>query len=150
MSSILKDWVTTLGLRHQGVLLTAVRGCDTELRHGPSKLLTRCYRELILNAHVGDASKSVSFIEKVDAEQLKTRMRAVLNDHDHLPLHYFMHFVHAVEIIGFYHPDAATRGHWGWFYASACKKLHMTPETRSELDARLNAEEQAFKLMQDA
>lgn len=149
MSSILQDWVAELGLRHQGVLLAAVRGCDTETRHGPSKLLSRCYRAEILNAHAGDPRKSKSFIEKVPIPQLKDRMVAVLDDHDSLPHHFFMHLVHAAEIVGYCHPDPYVGEVWVWFYFAACNKLHMNPETMQQLDERLNADEDSFKKAQD-
>ena len=32
MNSVLQDWVMELPLREQGVLLTAVRGCDFEAK----------------------------------------------------------------------------------------------------------------------
>jgi hypothetical protein len=45
MPSILQDWVTTTGLRHQGVLMAAVRGCDTLPRPAAAKTIARYYRE---------------------------------------------------------------------------------------------------------
>jgi hypothetical protein len=50
MKSILQAWVTELGLRHQGVLLTAVRGCDTWSKYSAEKPLIREMRGLILVA----------------------------------------------------------------------------------------------------
>src|SRR5262245_681192 len=105
MTSILQDWVTELGLRHQGVLLTAIRGCDTVPKHHVSKSLARAIRREILNAHCGDASKSSSFIEDFDPVSLSQIMKDFSGDLDSYPLHYVMHVVHAVEIIGYYLPD---------------------------------------------
>lgn len=34
MPSIIQPWVENIGLRHQGVLVSAMRGCDTAPRHG--------------------------------------------------------------------------------------------------------------------
>lgn len=56
--SVLQDWVTELpGLRHQGVLISAVRGCDTAARHSADKKLVRSLRCAVLNAFVGDPEK---------------------------------------------------------------------------------------------
>ena len=66
MPSILLPWVTELGLRHQGVLLSAIRGCDTAPRNDASKNLVRCLRAELLLPHCGDPRKSASFIEAGD------------------------------------------------------------------------------------
>lgn len=140
MASILQDWVMELGLRHQGVLLTAVRGCDTVSKNDPVKLISRCVRYEILRCHCGDAAKSVSFIEQVDDDELGRRMKAVLKDFDHYPQHYLQHLMHAAEIIGYKKPDSR----WLWFYEKWCNCLHVNPEGEDQLDARLNADEVAF------
>lgn len=144
MPSILQDWVVKLGLRHQGVLLTAVRGCDTSPKEDASKKFTRCLRAVILNPHCGDAAKAATFIEKVDTEELKSRFRAFRKDLDHLPHHYVMHFVHATEIIGHKHPGSFVAGLWKGFYFDLCRGLHVNPETEEQLDDRLNADEETF------
>jgi hypothetical protein len=142
--SILQDWVTGLGLRHQGVLLTAVRGCDTAPKDDPSKLLTRCIRAELLNAHCGDAAKAATFIERVDWATLNDRFAAFRRSLDHYPHHYVMHVVHAIEIIGYKHPDPSTRNRWHYYYLSLARGLHVNPETEAELDERLNADEETF------
>lgn len=149
MRSILQDWVMELGLRHQGVLISAVRGCDTAPRDEPSKLLSRCLRCEVLVPHVGDAAKSISFIQKVDADELEGRMKTVLRSFDHLPLHYWIHFVHAAEILGYKHPDSATAAAWCGFYRRAVDKLHMGVESEAQLDARLGADEDTFRRAQE-
>jgi hypothetical protein len=45
--SILQDWVQSLGLRQQGVILTAIRGCDTAPKLDTAKALTRSLRECV-------------------------------------------------------------------------------------------------------
>lgn len=149
MKSILQDWVMELGLRHQGVLVAAVRGCDDVPRHDPSKLLARCLRGEILNAHVGDASKARTFIQVVSEDELADRMKAFLDNSDHYPHHYVMHLVHAAEVVGYKHPKMLSRDMWLAFYEKACKKLHVNPETNEQLDARLNADEKTFFAAQD-
>lgn len=147
--SILQDWVQELGLRHQGVLVASVRGCDTAPRHDPSKLLSRCLRAEILNAHVGDAFKAKTFIEQVSSAELEERMNAFLKNCDHYPHHFVMHFVHAAEVVGYHGPSAEARMRWRGFYLRACNRLHMNPETSEQLDARLNADEESFAAAQD-
>ncbi len=144
MSSILQDWVQELGLRHQGVLLTAVRGPDGTSKENAAKALTRCYRAAILVAHCGDPLKSKSFIEKVKDAELMARLSAVQKDHDALPHHWLLHLIHATEILGYKMPDEIERSLWRAFYLAMCRKFHMAPESAPDMDARLNADEMMF------
>lgn len=147
--SVLQNWVMELGLRHQGVLLTAVRGCDTAPKNDPSKMLVRCYRSMVLNCHCGDPSKAVSFIERVAHDELYRRMRDFLKNLDHYPHHYVMHLAHAAEIIGYKNRVDEQFGLWLDFYFRICKGLHVNPESEQQLDERLNASEEEFKRRDD-
>jgi hypothetical protein len=143
--SVLQDWVVNLpGLRHQGVLLTVVRGCDTAPKEDASKALTRCLRDAFLNAFVGDAAKAKTFIERVDGAELSRRQAEFLWSLDQYPLHYVTHVIHAAEIVGYFHPDDDLRLMWNIFYVKACRKLHLYPESMNQLNDRLLAEEERF------
>jgi hypothetical protein len=144
VSSILQPWVSGLVLRHQGVLVTAAYCCDSSPKHDSSKLFSRCYRNVVLRAHCGDAKNSRSFIEEVTTRELHERFNNFRKNLDHYPHHYVMHVVHAIEIIGYKHPDADIRQHWNSFYLKLCDGLHVNPETENELDARLDATEDIF------
>ncbi len=143
--SILKPWVCELGLRHQGVLIAGVRGCDTAPKNDPSKLLARNIREAILIPHCGDSAKAVSFIEKSDDAALRERMTAFAKNLDHYPHHYVMHVIHVVGIIAYNMPwDDPQQSLWNSFYLNLCKGLHMNAETKEQIDARLNKDESSF------
>lgn len=144
MNSILKQWVTELGLRHQGCLLSAVRGCDDAPKDDPSKLFIRCFRSMILNSFCGDPSKAASFVEEVHFGALLRRFNDLRKNLDHYPHHYVMHLIHAIEIIGYYHPDMETRENWNTFYRRLVAGLHLNAETKEELDKRLCATEDEF------
>ena len=142
--SVVKDWVTELGLRHQGVLLTCVRGCDTVPKADPIKDLARAYRERVLNCFCGNPVKAVSFIKRFSDMDLRSSMLMVIKNHDHYPHHYLMHLIHAAEIIGYKDRQDHQFSFWMDFYIRMCGKMHMKPETEEELDTRLNMEEEAF------
>lgn len=145
MNSILKDWVMELGIRHQGVLLSAVRGCDTAAKHDWSKLIVRALRSEILNAHCGDAMKASSFLSPLSPVNLnKAFVNLFYNGFDHYPNHYVMHLVHAIEILGYKHPDEDLRYEYNLAYQKFIKKLHLNPETEEQLDIRLNKNEADF------
>jgi len=133
-----------LGLRHQGVLLSIVRGCDTVEKDDPIKLLCRGLRGLLLHCHCGPNVIPATFIERAPLEQMYLRAEAVRRNVDHLPHHYVMHLVHAFEVVAYCHPDADTRRVFTVIYAKFCDGLHVNPETPEQLDARLNADEATF------
>lgn len=157
MTSIIKDWASDLGLRHQGVLVSAVRGCDSVPREDPLKDLTRFYRACLLRAHVGDPRKASSYMVWFDSdEDFWESANRVIKSHDHYPIHYLLHFLHAVEIMGYKMPvdpkgsvgDLCAPMWWRSFYFKMCHKLHFNPEAESQLDARLNADEATFASQQ--
>jgi hypothetical protein len=141
MTSVLQPWVEQLGLRHQGVLMACVRGCDSVPKEDPTKLLARCLRAVTL---ISFDPKPSSFIEHVDDGELKARMVAVLKNHDHYPVHYIMHLMHGAEIIGYKHSDPWIRSRWEWFYINLANCFHLHPEKQTELDQRLGADEGTF------
>jgi len=141
-TGILQEWVAKLGLREQGVLLTAVRGCDTCPKEDPMKDLSRAFRGEILNTHCKDPTKAVSFIELCEPEELMRRQNIVAGSIDHYPHHFVMHLIHAVEILGYHHPARAP--YWQAFYVILCNGLHMIPETKIECQSRLGATEETF------
>lgn len=143
-NSVLKVWVMRLGRRHQGVLLTAVRGCDTAPKEDSSKAFTRCLRGVILNAHCGDAKKAQTFMEELNPSDEAERFNKFRKNLDHYPHHFVAHMTHAIEVIGYKHPDLQTRDRWHSYYRMLCKGLHVNPETEAELDLRLNADEDTF------
>ncbi len=141
MTSVLQPWVETLGLRHQGVLMACVRGCDSVPKEDATKALARCLRAVLL---VSFDPKPSSFIEHVDDQTLYQRMRAVLTNHDHYPVHYLLHLMHGAEIVGYKHPHEGTRNCWRWFYVNLARCFHLFPETEYDLDERLGACETKF------
>jgi len=141
MPSVLKPWVEKLGLRHQGCLMSCIRGCDSVPKDDPTKLLVRCLRAVLLNSY---DPKPSSFIDHVGDEALHGRMVAVLTNHDHYPVHYLLHLLHGAEIVGYCHPEPAVAEPWQWFYMKLAQCFHLNVETEKQLDARLSACEAQF------
>lgn len=153
MASILLPWVENIGLRHQGVLMSSIRGCDIAPRHDPSKLAQRLLRAAILMPHAGRFANPLSYIT-IEPEEGRwfATMRAFSASWDHYPNHYVMHFLHACEIVGYKAPlEVPTFSRrFLMFYDEACNILHVNPEKQSQLDDRLNADEAKFAELQEA
>lgn len=56
---------------------------------------------------------------------------------DELPHHFQLHFMHAIEILGYKHPDYGIRGWWYARYVELAHDMHLQPEALEDLDARL-------------
>lgn len=148
MNSIIQDWAAKLGLRHQGVLVSAIRGCDSAVREDHSKYLVRTYRGVLLKAHVGDINKAASFMVPFRAITWRVCADSFFSSIDHYPNHWILHWMHACEIVGYKHPDHEIRQEFLFMYKRLVKKFHLNPETEADLDARLNADEDTFKTLQ--
>lgn len=149
MKSVLQDWVMHLGLRQQGTLLSGLRGCDTVPKHHVTKLLVRGLRADCLNSHCGDPRKAASYIKFLEHEEMIDLLPRVLDAQDELPAHYVSHFIHAIEILAFCHPDLDRRSIWNQYYLRLCKRWHMHPETPADMNARLDAPDEIFATQED-
>jgi hypothetical protein len=151
-NSTIRDWVSRIGRRHQGVLLSAMRGCDLAPRHDPSKIAQRLLRAAVLVPHGGRFANPKTYITvEPDAEKWREAMAAFLSSWDHYPNHYVVHFIHACEIVGYHGPHEfpVFGERFENFYLNACLALHVNPETREQLDARLLADNEKFLAAQE-
>ena len=126
-----QDWLDTLTLKQQTVLISAIRGCDGAPRDDPSKPFVRALRARVLNTAVdGPCNFMGAKITQADIERF---LKAL----DPYPMHWLMHFIHAVETIGYGHPDWAVASWWSKLYRQFCHALHVVPEERCMWDQRL-------------
>lgn len=141
MKSVLQDWVMELPLRHQGTLLTAVRGCDSEAKtwtsqgiaYSPGRRLTAFIRYCFMNP---------ADIREVDYEEgsfFQSKPPTPFNPSEfgHLPQHWYSHVMHALEIIGQCHPAQDTANVAFILYVRMVHNLHLNPETNNQMSLRL-------------
>lgn len=133
MKSVVQDWLSgdNISWKQQTVVLSSLRGCDGQSKYDLSKKLTRQLRSTILhNAGAADTSfmRNTMTLEEV---------RELAEDSDKYPIHYYMHALHACEVIGFKHPDKEIREWFNGAYLIMVDALHLKPETEEECDYRL-------------
>lgn len=58
-------------------------------------------------------------------------------DLEYCTMHYYCHLMHAMEIIGYNHPKEETRDIALGYYAAMVEFQHLNPETKEELNSRL-------------
>src|SRR4051812_15602646 len=113
MNSVLQDWVMELPLRFQGTLLTAVRGCDSEPKSW-TKTGVAFSQGRRLTAYIRCCFMNAADPREIDAEEGAFFMSTPpqpfkASEFGHLPQHWYSHAMHALEIIGYWHPDDFTR-----------------------------------------
>jgi len=137
MSHVVREWVSELTWKQQCVLLCACRGVDGFPKNHVSKPLTRMFRQTIVKcADTRTLDNSHSFMSGglLDPHVADAFMNFQL---DSYPMHWLLHFAHAIEIMGYKHPDLDTRTYWMHLYVRIVRSLHLNPETEEQLDFRL-------------
>jgi hypothetical protein len=139
--SVLQDWVMDLPLRFQGTLLTAVRGCDDEpkswsrtgVAYSAGRRLTAYIRWCFM--HPADprevSSEEGAFFMSEPPHPFKP------SEFGHLPQHWYSHAMHALEVIGYHHPDPEIRSKSLILYFKMVHNLHLVPEGKIDQWTRL-------------
>lgn len=138
--SVLQDWVSQLQLREQGTLLTAVRGCDDEPKQwtatgfaqSPGRRLTAFIRYCFMNpADPREVDISGAFFQSTPPNPFRP------SEFGHLPQHWYAHVMHALEVIGYRHPDFDLAIIANRLYARMVENLHLNIETGEQFTNRL-------------
>lgn len=133
MKSVVQEWLSqeNITFKQQTVVLNSLRGCDGQSKYDLSKKFARKLRSVILyNA----AAANTSFMRE---DMTLEDVREFAGDCDKYPVHYVMHVCHAVEIIGFKHPEKEIREWFKEAYLIIVDSLHLKPENEDECDYRL-------------
>lgn len=149
--SVLQDWVAGLPMMQQTVLLTAVRGPDGLPKYHPTKLVLRWYRRCILLSALDGkvlcapwdqnggsfTGPSCELTGEPWPVQMDRRITDYLRALDEVPHHFQLHLLHAIEILGYKHPEQHIRDWWWRVYERLVHDMHLWPETEEQMDARL-------------
>jgi hypothetical protein len=141
MNSVLQNWVMELPLREQGTLLTAVRGCDLEPKEwtadgvadSPGRRLTAWIRCAFMNpADPREIDVPGAFFQRRPPAPFHA------SAYGHLPLHWYTHVMHALEVIAYRHPVPGFAANALAMYVAMARGLHCYPETRDQMIERLS------------
>lgn len=140
-TSVLQKWVMELPLREQGTLLTAVRGCDYEPKtwdgaaivDSPARRLTSFIRWAFMRpADEREIDIPGAFFQSKPPNPFKP------SAFGHLPLHWYSHAMHALEIIAYRHEDVEVRVSAVQLYEAMVHSLHLNIETSVQMKRRLS------------
>lgn len=129
------------------MLLSAMDGrvLQTPIESGGGSYAGPSY-ELVNPLPTGWRYRAGSFVFEVHVhhrapEDWEEPMWTILGEYirgaDEVPHHYYRHFMHAVEVVGYKHPDARIREFWNKSYCRLVRDLHLNPETEEQMDFRL-------------
>lgn len=141
VQSVLQDWVMELPLRYQGVLLSAMRGCDDspkewtssgEVADTAARRLTAWLRWACLNpADPREVDVPGAFMQSRLPRPFKP------SGLGHFPLHWFAHVMHAFQVVAVCHPSAEVSADALGVYDTMVHSLHLNPETPEAMRERL-------------
>jgi hypothetical protein len=136
--SVIKDWVSELPFTQQALLMLSLRGADGLGKYNSTKEVIHFMRDLVLHAAYPNYTGKPEGFMRADYKNWETVVKHFFNDIDSYPLHFYMHLIHASEVIGYNHPDEDIVQCWLSFYNYACHLFHMNPETKEQLNLRLS------------
>lgn len=152
-----QDWLDGLSIMQQSVLLSAIRGMDGMRKFHEAKHVIRFYRRCVLvsafdgrpllNPYEGGGG---SFTGPWPANWSESLVQdAFMNSRDEMPLHYYGHFMHGAQIIGYKHPDRFARSFFYRLYLRMAHALHLWPESEPEMDKRLSDDPAGWEARED-
>lgn len=166
--SVVQAWVHHLPRMQQSVILAAIRGPDGQPKYGPSKNLLRWYRRCTLlsaldgkvldtpfedggGSFTGPSFLMYPFNGPIEWEAgMELVVDAYLRDLDAIPHHFQIHFLHAIEIVGYKHPSGRIAEWWRNLYLRLVQEMHLHPESLVELDLRLGDSREGWLERADA
>jgi len=152
-----------LPFMQQSVLIAAMRGADGVNKMHPSKYLGRWLRRCIVisafdrkalddpyypggGSYTGPSVTGDELGASTDWEKpMNKKVKAYMDSMDEIPLHYHLHLLHAVEILGYKHSNERVRAWWLQTYKALAHDMHLAVETEEQLNARLNDNESDWR-----
>jgi hypothetical protein len=142
MTSVLQEWVASLPLREQGVLLTTVRGCDVAPKQlDPAAIAANVERHLV--SYLRWCFLNPADPREVDAEpgcwfRSEPPRQWRPSQLMHYPLHWYAHLMHGFQVIKVRHPDPNVRVDAKIIYERLAHALHLDPEPDDIMTERLS------------
>jgi hypothetical protein len=169
---VTQAWAHAIPFMQQTVLLTAVRGPDGIAKYHSVKYLLRWFRRCTLVSSLdgrvlftpfetcGGSFMGPSYDvehspigDVCDLIDWPRRMNHFVSDYlratDELPHHFQLHFMHAVQIVGYKHDVPEIRAWWQGVYLRLVHDMHLWPETEAQMDARLGDDRSAWLARND-
>jgi len=164
--SVMQPWTTRISLMQQSVLMGIVRGPDGVPKYHPVKPILRWYRRCLLLSAIdgviltnptdpGGGSFTGPSYERIDSEDppwqdcMDALFDKFMQHMDEMPIHYWLHMTHAIEIMGYKHDNPDIAWWWRRCYVRMVEAMHVWPERETQLDRRLGDTLEGWKARSD-
>lgn len=128
--NVLQDWMNELTWKMQSVILSGMRGPDSD--HCPGiKEITRWIRRICQN----DADPGHSYMK---SQGDLPSLQDIEKEFEFCSIHFATHFLYALEIIGYKHPDVEPSNIALDYYKGLVRGMHFNVEFEEEMDKRLD------------
>ncbi len=127
--SVLLPWMNGLPLRQQGIILSSLRGYDLS-RSVAVKNLNKWVRSVVQH----NVDPSSSYMRDITPPEID---RDLKEDLECCSMHYVLHLMYSLEIIGYKHPDKSTGNEAKKYYYGFADFFHLNAETEEQMDKRL-------------
>ncbi len=127
---VLQDWVNSVGLKMQSILLSGFRAPDTK-----TKGVKKCIRWMRGNCQIDADPKKQSYMQTI--QMSKKLIDLAMDECEYLPVHFVHHFADSMVVMAYFHPDEETRQYAYWIHSLVAEELfHFKPETKDEFFER--------------
>ncbi len=153
-----------LPFKMQAMALCSLRGCDGTPKNDPHKPIARYLRTFLLRPADPNWRTNIPRTTFFGDQPTHEELKLFWDSLDQYPTHFFVHLLHAAELIGYLyasHEQAFSvdnfperletqakfsafsdrlkdeQSFWLEFYRKGCDKLHMNPETYLQFSHRL-------------
>ncbi len=134
MKSVLQNWVQELSLKSQAVLLSSMRRPDFAGGNHIANTVRWLRSNILLDGNNGKGT----FLKSSGLPDI--RNKEVQEEFVKCSLHSALHIVHALEIVGYTHPDENIKSKANQAYRDLVNMFHMNIESKEEMLVRLSSE----------
>lgn len=130
--TVTQNWMNEIPIRMQSTLILALRGPDTH--NTPNiKSIARWLRGIAFKP--GNPHNVAEFMGHFPERIVEKGPTA--KELEFCSQHYYSHLLHALEVVGYRHPDAVIRSFAWDMFSDMCSLLHLPVESKSDFEYRL-------------
>lgn len=134
--SVLQSWLEGIPLRMQSTLLLGLRGPDTHACPNVKKV-QRWLRGLTFKP--GNPDNVAEFMGG-QPERIREK-GPTAKELEFCSQHFYSHLMHALQVVGYKHPDEATAQLGYFLYRDMVELMHLESEVRAAFEERLKPRE---------
>jgi hypothetical protein len=131
--TVLQSWLEEIPIRMQSTLLLGLRGPDT---HAAPRVKVICRWLRGLTFKPGNPDNVREFMHAELPDRI-TEKGPCAKELEFCSQHYYSHLMHALEVVGFRHPDMVVRHRAVLLFADMCSLMHLPEESQYDFEIRL-------------